>query len=473
MTIRTKIVATLGPATSTLQAVLSLAEAGCDCFRINFSHGTYPQRQQLLDHVRAAQAKLGVSLAAIADLCGPKIRVGTIADGSMQLAKGATLTICRKLEQGGGGRISTTLAELVDEVRPGQPILLDDGQIRLEVVAVNPPESFTCKVIEGGTLLGGKGVNLPATELSLSALTEKDRADVDWLADKGFDYVALSFVRRREDVEALRALLTQRGCDAHIIAKIEKPQALEHLEAIVGAADAIMVARGDLGVEMDLPSVPAAQKRIAALCHTYGKPCIVATQMLESMTHSPVPTRAEVSDVANAVLDLTDAVMLSGETAVGEHPVAAVTMMNRIVTRMQDVQTPCAPTTRPHAPANRTAAAIAAAVREILAVDQVSLVGAFTLSGSTALLMAKNRLCCPVLGLSPNPRTLQRMALYYGVIPVLSTVAQHTRDVLEVASQAALHKGLAKAGDRMVVVSGRPLGTSGTTNTLVVHTIEA
>jgi len=471
MAIRTKIVATVGPATADPQTLLALAQAGCDCFRVNFSHGTPEQHLQMLQWIRQVQEQQGAPLAVMADLCGPKIRVGPIRGGSMVLADGQEITVHRQLVEGDPTQISTTLKELVDEVKPGQTILLDDGRIRLEVARTHPPESFVCQVVQGGALSSGKGVNVPQTELSLSALTEKDRQDVQWLCDKGFDYVALSFVRRSADVDQLRKLLADCGCDAHVIAKIEKPQALEHLEEIVQSADAVMVARGDLGVEMDLPSVPVAQKRIAAVCQAYGKCCIIATQMLESMTQSPAPTRAEVSDVANAVLDQADAVMLSGETAVGKYPVAAVAMMKQIVRKIQDVVPPSQAQPRVFTPPARTAAAIAAAVRQIIAIEQVALAGVFTITGSTALMLAKNRLSCPVLALSPDPRTVQRMNLYYGVIPVRVGAVEHTRQVLAVASQAALQKGLAKAGDKMIVISGRPLGRPGNTNTLVVHTV--
>jgi len=469
--IRTKIVATVGPATGKLETVRRLVDAGCDVFRINFSHGSQEQRLEFLRNIRTVESETGAPLAVMGDLCGPKIRVGPIAGGSVLLVSGSVLTVTREPVEGTVERISTTLPEMVDEVDVGDPILLDDGKIRLEVAGTNPPEEFTCRVVTGGVLAGGKGVNLPRTKLRLSAMTEKDRQDASWIATRDFDYVALSFVRRADDVSVLRKLLEDAGCDAHIVAKIEKPQALSTIDEIIDAADVIMIARGDLGVEMDLPAVPVAQKRVAQLCRKAGKPCIIATQMLESMTHSPTPTRAEVSDVANAVLDHADAVMLSGETAVGDYPVEAVAMMNRIVSQIQSYHDEIyAPTHIAYAAA-RTAAALADAVREIVASENIAAVAVFTVSGTTALMFAKSRLPCPVLALSPDERAVRRMKLYYGVEPAHAGIVEHTREVLATASRLAVEKEIAKPGDRMVVVTGRPLGQSGCTNTLVVHTV--
>jgi len=473
--IRTKILATIGPASGDHDTLRRLVAAGCDAFRINLSHGDADQHQGYLDGLRAVEAEAGKPLAAVADLCGPKIRVGPIAGGSVLLADGQELTIRREPVEGGPEAISTTLGELVDEVQPGEPILLDDGRIALEVTEAGREEGVRCRVLRGGVLSASKGVNLPRTDLSLQALTEKDRADVDWLAGRGFDYVALSFVRSAADVQELRRLLTERDCGAHIIAKIEKPQAVAHIEDIVAAADAIMVARGDLGVEMDLPAVPMAQKRIAALCQRAGKPCIIATQMLESMTQRDVPTRAEVSDVANAVLDHADAVMLSGETAIGEHPVRAVAMMNDIVRaagayddernegRVEPVADEASPTT----------AALAAAAQRVLCSESVAAVAVYTATGGTARLLAKSRVPRPILALSHRRETLRRVALYYGVIARQADTPEHTREVLTVAARFATELGIAAAGDRIVVLSGRPVHEPGHTNTLVVHTIGA
>ncbi len=471
MIIRTKIVATMGPASGSLEMMRKLVKAGCDVFRINFSHGSPEHRESYLENIRAVEVEAHEPLAAMADLCGPKIRVRPLKDGQITIENGQELTIQRDPANGEGDRISTTLSELVDEVENGQIILLDDGRLKLEVVEADPPDELVCKVIVGGVLRSGKGINLPHTALKLSALTEKDRADVDWIAKRDLDYVALSFVRSSDDIRQLRDLLRERGSDAKIVAKIEKPQALEQIEAIVEESDAVMVARGDLGVEMDLPRVPVAQKRIAALCQAAAKPCIIATQMLESMTDSPTPTRAEVSDVANAVMDYADAVMLSGETAMGRYPVEAVHTMNDVVTRMQNYHDATAVPARVTNAAEPIVASLACAVREIIEGLEISAVGVYTATGTTARMLSKSRLCRPILAMAPDVKAVRRMALYYGTTAVQAAPPEHTRDGLAMASRLMVDLGLAKSGERIVVLSGRPIARPGATNTLVVHTI--
>lgn len=469
--IRTKIVATLGPASMDKTTLRRLAQAGADVFRVNFSHGSVEQRHGLLDNIRSVEAELGRPLAVMADLCGPKIRVGMIQGGSFPLAEGDEIFIQRDAVEGTPQRISTTLAELVDEVHVGEAVLLDDGMIRLEVIETRPPHGFVCRVTRGGMLSSGKGVNLPHTDLLLGALTEKDRQDIAWIIRRDFDYVALSFVRSATDVQGLRELLDAAECGARIVAKIEKPQAVACVREIINAADALMVARGDLGVEMDLPSVPIAQKRIARLCQQGGKPCIIATQMLDSMIRFPTPTRAEVSDVANAVLDHADAVMLSGETAVGKFPVEAVTMMNEIVSQIQAYHDETTTPGRVEYASARTEAAITAAVRAIMDEEDIAAVAVYTATGSTALLMAKNRLRCPILALSHDRATMRRTCLYYGVVAFHADQPEHTREILDLAARFALQSGIAGRGQKIVVISGRPVGSPGHTNTLVVHTI--
>jgi len=470
MSIRTKIVATVGPASEGYETLRALAEAGCDVFRINFSHGSEEGRERMLASIREVEEELGQPIAVMADLCGPKIRVGMMDEGAATLRRDDEVVIQREPVEGTAQRFSTTLPELVGAVEPGEPVLLDDGRLRLEVVSGGETE-VTCKVIHGGVLSSGKGVNLPRTELALSALTEKDRHDLAWIAEHDVDFVALSFVRSAGDVRELRQLLDEEGCGAHVVAKVEKPQAVHNIAEIVAEADVVMVARGDLGVEMDLPAVPVAQKRIAALCQEAGKVCIIATQMLETMTHSPQPTRAEVSDVANAVLDRADAVMLSGETAVGEYAVDAVWMMNRVVARAQECEQQPPPQVQ-YAPA-RTAAALAGAVRTVIGEDDIAAVGVFTATGTTARMLSKMRLGVPLIALSQHRRTVRRMCLYYGVEPALVAAPEHTRQVLARAAELALERGVASPGDKLVVVSGRPIGEPGATNTMVVHTIPA
>jgi pyruvate kinase len=471
MHIRTKIVATIGPASHSPHRIRELARAGADMFRVNFSHGSSDQRQDFLDAVRQVEGDLGEPLAVMADLCGPKIRVGPINDGSVLLEEGQELIVHRSPLTGTAERISTTLPELVDEADPGETILINDGQIKLIVDRVNPPDEIITRVVRGGMISSGKGVNLPDTELTLSALTEKDRADAEWIAQRDFDYVALSFVRSAEDVTALRELLGTHGCDAHIIAKIEKPRALDNIESILKVVDGVMVARGDLGVEIDLPSVPVAQKRIALLAQQAGKPCIIATQMLETMTHSAVPTRAEVSDVANAVLDHADAVMLSGETAVGDYPAVTVAMMDRIVAEVQAYHDELCETPPAHLTSLPIAAAVAGGVQGILREESVAAVCVFTATGATALALAKSRLNRPILAMSPSQEAVRRMCLYYGVQARRADAPEHTREVLELFEEFAKDRGVASSGEKLVVVSGRPIGQHGTANTIVVHTV--
>jgi len=475
--IKTKIVATVGPATDGVQALVKLIAAGVDVCRINFSHGTIDEHAQRLADIREAASRLKTPIAIMADLCGPKIRVGNITGGGVLLAEGAEVIIQRKPIEGTAERISTTLAELIDDVRAGQRILMDDGKLELRVVRRKPPNRVVCKVVTGGILGSGKGVNLPTTNLKLSALTEKDLKDAAWIAKQDFDYVALSFVQRAADVRALRRILDAGKSEARIIAKIEKPQALKNIESILKAADGILVARGDLGVEMPMPAVPVAQKQLVQLAEQVGKPCIVATQMLETMTASPTPTRAEVSDVANAIYDGTDAVMLSGETAVGKYPVKAVRMMDDIARHVERHFAQTGGPRRRFADVGEATrldgptAAIARAVHTLVHNEPVKAVVAYTLSGHTALTLAKMRLPVPILALTPNPRTLQQACLYYGVQTGHADMVKHTRDVLKQAAIHARRLRWAHKGNKIVVVSGRPLGKDGTTNTLVVHTV--
>jgi len=468
---RTKIVATIGPACDSAERILELAGAGVDMFRVNFSHGDERQRAAAIRHVRSAEARLGRPLALCADLCGPKIRVGLIEGNELRLEPGHSLVICRQPIVGHAGRISTTLPELVDAVHAGEIILLADGRLRLEVVSVQPPDQFTCRVREGGILTSGKGVNLPQTQLRIGALTEKDLRDVEWIAHQDFDFVALSFVQRADDVRQLRALLQQRGSRAQIIAKIEKPQAIDHIDAIIDDADAIMVARGDLGVEMDFPSVPITQKAIAHGCERVGKPCIVATEMLESMVQAPRPTRAEVSDVANAVFDRADAVMLSAESAIGRYPVAAVSAMKRTVKAADDYQDQHAPEVRMALHHADTTAALAGALHAIMQMCPIAAVAVFTVSGTTARLIAKNRPPCPILALSANVGALRRCCLYRGVIPHAIATPRDTADAVRAAAAACRQLGLAEPGQRVIVLAGHPFDVPGNTNGLIVMRI--
>jgi pyruvate kinase len=469
---QTKIVATVGPASGSADRILELVNAGVDMFRINFSHGDYPQREQYIQAIRHAERKAGRPIAICGDLCGPKIRVGLLENGEIELQTGAEITIQRKEVLGTAACISTTLPELVDVVHPGETILLADGRLRLNVVRTEPPEHFVCEVVAGGKLANGKGVNLPQTQLPMGALTEKDIRDVDWIAERDFDYVALSFVQRPDDVRQLRELLEQRNCEAQLIAKIEKPQALTRIDSIIEVADVIMVARGDLGVEMDFPSVPIAQKSIASKCERAGRPCIIATEMLESMIQSPRATRAEVSDVANAVFDRVDAVMLSGESAIGDYPVAAVSTMKRTVMAADEFaarQDICVP---PELHESSTTAALAGALRTVMKKQPAAAVAVFTVSGMTARLIAKNRPCCPILALSANVSALRRCSLYHGVVPRKVDLPGDTMSAIELARSMCKELGMARVGDWIIVLAGHPLGVTGYTNGLIVVQIE-
>ncbi|NLX56524.1 MAG: pyruvate kinase [Planctomycetaceae bacterium] len=469
---RTKIIATLGPASATQDRMEELIHAGVDLFRVNFSHGTQSQHAAALQAVRAAEARVGRPVAVCGDLCGPKIRVGLIGNGEVQLLTGHSLTIQRAPVIGTADRISTTLPELVDMARPGDAILLADGRLRLEVVTTQPPDQITCRIQVGGVLSSGKGVNLPHSQLTISSLTEKDLQDVEFITRHDFDYVALSFVQQASDVRQLRSLLAERHCDAQIVAKIEKPQALSRIDEIIDAADAIMVARGDLGVEMDFPSVPITQKMIAHKCERAGKPCIIATEMLESMITSPRPTRAEVSDVANAVFDRADAVMLSAESAIGSFPVAAVTAMRETVIAADKFQDTCDTPVHLELHQASTTAALAGALGEIMHLQPVAAVAVFTVSGTTARLIAKNRPPCPIVALSASVSTLRRCCLYHGVMPHPVETPRDTVGAVQLATRVCAQLKLAQPGERIIILAGHPFDVPGNTNGLVVVTLE-
>ncbi len=469
---RTKIVATVGPASGSQETIRAMAEAGVDMFRINFSHGDEEQRLAFFTNIRAAEQDIGQPLAICGDLCGPKIRVGLIQGDEVYLQAGDDIVIQRAPIEGTAERISTTLPELVDVVAVGEKILLADGRLRFEVIRTTPPEAFTCRIVVGGPLSSGKGVNVPETDLPISALTEKDRQDIRWIARHDFDYVALSFVQRAADVAELRRLLVENHCPAHIIAKIEKPRALDDIDAIVEEVEAVMVARGDLGVEMDFPSVPIAQKLIAYKCEVAGKPCIIATEMLESMTHLPTPTRAEVSDVANAVFDHADAVMLSAESSIGEYPVESVAAMNRIVGAAEQFLDEHGEAEPLAASEPRTTAALAASVRRIMEVQEIAAITVATASGATARLLAKNRPRCPIVAFSANPSFVRRTCLYYGVIPHLGGQPSDFEGLLSESRRIVKELGLAESSDRIIVLGGHPIGMPGSTNGLIVEKID-
>ena len=472
MYIRTKIVATVGPACGSITQIRKLVKAGVDMFRINFSHGDNRQRAEFIKNIRFVEKDLNQPIAICADLCGPKIRIGMMKSGGVLLAQGQHIFIQRDPVEGDATKVSTTLGELIDDVKVGETILIDDGKIKLKVLEIDKPDKIECKIEVGGILKSGKGINLPDSNLHLSAMTEKDHQDAAWITGKSFDYVALSFVQRAQDILDLKKILHEHSCKAQVIAKIEKPKALDNIEDIIEATDGIMVARGDLGVEMNCTEVPVAQKNIARRCQQVGKPCIIATQMLESMIESPTPTRAEVSDVANAVLDHADAVMLSGETAVGKYPAKAVTIMNETADAIQSYRDTSPREIYVEDEESPTTAAVANAVRSVVKAEQVQAVVVFSATGATARTVAKNRLPVPVVAISPYIDTVRRMYLYYGVIAKQAPNPKYTNHMLDIAEKAAIDAGVAKFGDRLVVITGRPVNIPGKTNTIIIHKIE-
>jgi pyruvate kinase len=463
----TKIVATLGPASSSPEVIGSLVAAGMDVARINASHGTSDQRAALIGTVRAAAERAGRPVAVLLDLQGPRIRVGDLpAPVPLEAGQGVVFApegVATK------GQIPTTF-DLAADARPGAQILLDDGLIVVDVTAVRPPR-VEGTVRYGGLLTSHKGINLPGVAVSVPPLTDKDRADVAFAVDLAVDYVALSFVRRAEDIGALRALLP---AGVRIIAKIEKDKALDDIERITEAADGIMVARGDLGVELPFERVPLEQKRLIRVALHHRRPVITATQMLESMIHSPRPTRAEASDVANAILDGTDAVMLSAETAVGEYPREAVEAMDRIIRAVETDRGREPPLGRRAAgdggPA-RAEHAVAAAAVAAATMLQAPLIVTFTKSGFSARVVAASRPPMPVLGVTDDERTYRQLALVWGVVPMLAAGPPRYDAMLEMARGRILDQALAKKGDRVVVTAGVPFDVPGTTNLVKVEEV--
>jgi pyruvate kinase len=462
---KAKIVATLGPASSSAEMIRRLAEAGADVFRLNFSHGTHEDHKARFDIIRSLEAEVGRPIGILQDLQGPKIRVGTMRDGPVRLENGATVRFQLGAEPGDATRVSMPHPEVVSNIMPGHAVMIDDGKLRLTCTGCGD-DWFDARVVVGGMLSDRKGVNLPDTDLPISPLTEKDRRDLAFGLSLGVDWVALSFVQRASDVIEAQALVQGR---AAIMAKIEKPAALERIEEIVPLVDGVMVARGDLGVEIPPEDVPGRQKELIRLCRQAAKPVIVATQMLESMIKSPSPTRAEASDVATAIYDSADAVMLSAESASGDFPVEAVAMMSRIIehTESHKLYRSIIEAIQP-TPEHTTAHAIAAAAADVAdAIDAAAIV-AFTGSGTTSMRAARKRPQVPILSLSSGRAVARRLALLWGTHSV-PTEEIHTYDeMVECAKKHAEAEGIAKPGDRIVIIAGIPFATIGTTNNIRV-----
>ncbi|MEN9228007.1 MAG: pyruvate kinase [Gloeomargarita sp. HHBFW_bins_205] len=465
----TKIVATMGPASNSPEMIRQLLQAGMNVARLNFSHGTYEDHARCIEHLRAAAAELDLPLMLLQDLQGPKIRVGDLPSEGLPLTEGMPLTLVPVGTQDGQPQtVGIDYPHVAEEVTPGTPVLLDDGLLELRVERVEG-QRVHCTVVKGGTLHRHKGVNFPTLNLRLPALTEKDKRDLEFGLAHGVDCVSLSFVRRPEDVRELRQLLQERGAHVPVLAKIEKPQAVANIEAIIAECDAVMVARGDLGVEMSPEKVPLIQKRIIHLCNQRGVPVITATQMLESMIHHPRPTRAEASDVANAILDGTDAVMLSGESAVGRYPVEAVRMLARIAMEVE-------PATRfANYPANQSedVDAITEAMHAIEDTLDLRCIVVFTNSGRTARLASAERPRKPIVAYTPYKHIYNQLSLYWGVRPVLTRwFTDNVMEVLREMERDLLQRRYVIPGDKVLVMAGIPFGQAQTTNFLKIHTIQ-
>jgi len=458
---RTKIVATLGPSSSDEATIARLFEAGADVFRINMSHTSHDAMRKLHAAIRAVEKSSGRPIGILADLQGPKLRVGTFKDDKVTLENGATFVLDDDKAPGDATRVHLPHPEILAALEVGHTLLLDDGKIRLVATETSPKRAVT-RVVVGGKLSARKGVSLPDTTIGASALTDKDRSDLEACLNTGVDWVALSFIQRPEDIAEAKKITRGR---AAVMAKIEKPQAVTRLAEIMDFTDALMVARGDLGVEMPLERVPGIQKQITRGARRAGKPVVVATQMLESMISNPVPTRAEVSDVATAIFEGADAVMLSAESAAGQYPVEAVAMMNRIA---EEVETDATYQSIIHAqrtePEATGADAIADAARQIAETLDLPAIACWTSSGSTGLRVARERPNCAIVAISPNVATGRKLAVVWGVHCIVAEDARSLDDMVDRACRLAFREGFAKSGQRIIIVAGVPLGTPGATN---------
>ncbi|RAY16469.1 pyruvate kinase [Actinomadura craniellae] len=465
---RAKIVSTIGPACSSRAQIRALVEAGIDVARLNMSHGDHAQHEQVYRYLREAADVTGRGVGILADLQGPKIRIGRFAEGPVRLTLGDEFTITTDDVPGTRKEVSTGYHGLPGDVAPGDTVLIDDGRVALEVTDVDGPRVHT-KVLVGGMISDNKGLNLPGVAVSVPALTEKDETDLRWALRLGVDMVALSFVRTPEDATACHRIMEEEGARVPLIGKLEKPQAVERLPEIVAAFDGLMVARGDLGVELPLEQVPIVQKRAIELCREKARPVIVATQMLESMISAPRPTRAETSDVANAVFDGADAVMLSGETSVGQYPIESVRTMGRIVRAAEEAHLQ-ATHSLSRVP-ETVGGAIARAAAEVGATVNAKALVAFTMSGETARRLSRYRSPIPLLAFTAVQTTRSRLSLVWGVETFLVPHVDHTDEMVRQVEQALLEIGRCQKGDRVVIVAGSPPGTAGSTNALRVHRI--
>ncbi len=466
---KTKIVCTIGPVTENHDHLTQLVNAGMNVMRLNFSHGDFPEHQKRVDEIRKVMKKTGKTVAILQDLCGPKIRIGTFKDGSITLHEGKTFTLTTDEFDGTEEKVHINYAALPREVKKGSIIMLHDGTKKLEVQEVKGNDIIT-KVVMGGHLSGRKGVNVPGANLSVHSLTEKDRADLEFGIANKVDFVALSFVRRASDITELREILNKRGLNARIIAKIETPEAIEDFDNILAATDAVMVARGDLAIEIPTEDVPLVQKMLIHKCNMIGKPVITATQMLESMIKNPVPTRAEVSDIANAIIDGTDAIMLSEETTLGAYPVEAVRVMTKVAKRVeQEVYTrdTIAEYNESH---GVTDVVSQTAVRTAHAIG-ASLIITLTRSGNTASMIARYRPAERILALTDSATDMAHMMLTFGCYPMTVPTFNAVYEIMDVVRATAIENKVGKKGDKVVIVAGMPFGKSSETNMILVETL--
>ncbi len=468
MSRRAKIVCTLGPATSSQERITDLISAGLDVARLNLSHGTHEDHLAVYQRVRAGSGEVGRAVGVLADMQGPKIRLGAFPGGPVVLRPGEQFTITTEDAPGTEREASTTYQGLPGDVRAGDRILIDDGNVQLDVLSVSGSRVLT-RVVAGGEIANHKGINLPGVNVSAPALTVKDEADLRWALEVGVDMVAMSFVRSPDDALLARKVMAEAGRQAPLIAKIEKPEAVAVLPDIVDAFDGIMVARGGLGVELPLEQVPAVQKRAISLARERARPVIVATQMLESMISAPRPTRAEVSDVAGAVVEGADAVMLSAETGVGAYPIEAVSTMARIITAAEENTLRAEPSLT-RVPTT-TGGAIARAAAEVGAIVGAKALVAFTMTGETARRLARYRSSIPLMAFTTEQATRSQLALTWGVETFIVPTVRHTDDMVREVDRALLELGRLSTGDKIVIVAGSPPGSAGKTNALRVHRI--
>ena len=465
---KVKILATLGPAIRDAAHIRQLVEAGVNLFRLNFSHGEHADHAQRYQWVREVERELNQPIGILMDLQGPKLRVGRIKGGKVQLVNGQSLRLDLDATPGDASRVNLPHPEIIEALQPGMSLLLDDGRLRLKVTGKQADAVDTC-VIAVGELSDRKGVNVPEAVLQLSPLTEKDRRDLAFGLELGVDWVALSFVQRPEDIVEARELI---GGKAFLMAKIEKPSAVQHLEEIAKLCDAIMVARGDLGVEVPAENVPRIQKDIVRTCRQLGRPVVVATQMLESMRFSPAPTRAEVTDVANAVAEGADAVMLSAETASGDYPLETVQMMSKIIRQVEngpDYQSQL-DVGRPQAEATASDA-ISCAIRRISSILPVAALVNYTESGASSLRASRERPKAPILSLTPSLTTARRLTVAWGIYSVVNERLRRVEEVTSTALEIAQAQGMAKRGETVVITAGEPFGQPGSTNSLRIETL--